>query len=284
MEPIIPLSAVGTLYDGTLTEPRLRHPEGVAVAQDGAVWCGGETGEIYRIAPDGSSIEVVASTGGFVLGVAFDRRGRLYACDMKEAAVFRYDPATEQLQRFATGTAQRAIRIPNWPVVDHDRECLYVSDSNASDAPGPGVWRFGLDNGRADLWYGEDLVFANGMALGPDGRELFVVETFAQRVIAIRIGPDGEAAGTRVVVDGIERLPDGLAFDEDGRLYIACYEPSRIYRWAGERLELFVDDPQAHLLCHPTNCAFRGTQLLTSNLGRWHITLIPTDARGLSLL
>jgi sugar lactone lactonase YvrE len=31
-----------------------------------------------------------------------------------------------------------------------------------------------------------------------------------------------------VVVEGIERLPDGLAVDRAGNLYISCYEPSRI--------------------------------------------------------
>src|SRR5688500_14241442 len=126
--PIIPFEAIGVLYDGTITEPRLNHPEGLAVAADGAVWCGGETGEIYRIAPDGSSLEVVATTEGFILGVAFDRDGRLYACDLKHAAVFRYDPAGGELTQFANGADGVAMRVPNWPVVDHARGCLYVSD------------------------------------------------------------------------------------------------------------------------------------------------------------
>jgi gluconolactonase len=36
-------------------------------------------------------------------------------------------------------------------------------------------------------------------------------------------------------VDELERVPDGLAFDAAGNLYIACYEPSRIYRVSPER-------------------------------------------------
>jgi len=39
-------------------------------------------------------------------------------------------------------------------------------------------------------------------------------------------------------------------------------------------VETVLADPTAHLLCHPTNLAFRGSELFTSNLGRWHITLI----------
>jgi gluconolactonase len=44
-----------------------------------------------------------------------------------------------------------------------------------------------------------------------------------------------------------------------------------------------IDDPEAHMLCHPTNGAFRGRDFFTSNLGRWHITRTPVDAEGLPL-
>ena len=284
MTPIVDLASASALYDGTLTTPRLNHPEGLAVAEDGAVWCGGETGELYRIAPDGSTLTEVASTGGFILGVAFDRAGNLYACDLMHAAVFRYEVAAGRLSVFAQGDGDRRIRIPNWPVVDHVRGCLYVSDSHEPGGPGPGVWRFDLAGGDGDLWFDGDLTFANGMALNPAGDELYVSETFARRVVAIPIGTDGAAGEPRLVVENIERLPDGLAFDERGRLYIGCYEPSRVYRLDNGVLELFVDDPDAHLLCHPTNVAFRGSELLTSNLGRWHITRMQTDTAGWPLL
>ena len=48
-------------------------------------------------------------------------------------------------------------------------------------------------------------------------------------------------------------------------------------------VEILIDDPEAHMLCHPTNGAFRGTELFTSNLGRWHITRTEVGARGLPL-
>ena len=82
----------------------------------------------------------------------------------------------------------------------------------------------------------------------------------------------------------IERLPDGLAFDARGNLYVSCYEPSRIYRVHPDgEIHLLVDDPDAHTLCHPTSCAFRGTELFTSNLGRWHIGRIEVGEQGLPL-
>jgi sugar lactone lactonase YvrE len=270
-------------HDGTVTEPRLLHPESVAVASDGAIWCGGELGHLYRLSEDGSELREVACTGGFILGIAFDTQGRLYACDLKHGCVFRYDPAADDLTRFASGDGQRAISIPNWPVVDAARNVLYVSDSHKPTESGPGIWRFDLDSGEGTLWFDHDLTFANGMALAPDGQSLLVAETFGRRITRIPIEADRRAGNAETVVETPGVLPDGLAFDGEGNLYIACYEPSRILRLRDGVLELFLDDPEAHTLCHPTNCAFRGSELLIANLGRWHITSLRTDATGLPL-
>jgi sugar lactone lactonase YvrE len=281
MQPILGIDRAQVFYDGTVTEPRLLHPEGVAVGADGEIWCGGELGQIYRIDPDGSSITEVATTSGFTLGIALDGRGHVYTCDLKHQAVFRLEIASGQVSRFADGGGK--LRAPNFPVVDLRRNCLYVSDCH-TDPPEPGIWRFDLETGAGEMWYDQPLDFANGMALAPDGNTLYVVETFSSRVSRVPIGNDGSAGDASVVVAGIERLPDGMAVDADGNLYISCYEPSRLYRATVDgRLELLIDDPTAHILCHPTNCAFRGSDLFTANLGRWHITKITTEANGLAL-
>ncbi len=289
--------------DGTTGPLRLSHPECVAVDAAGDLWCGGDRGEIYRVAADGSAFEQVASTGGFVLGVALDGAGFLYACDLAERAVFRVAVAGAAgaagsdgaggaagaggavVERFADGGG--AMRIPNFAVVDARRGCLYVSDSHDPARPGPGIWRVALDGGRCELWHPGPFTFANGMALTAAGDALYVVETWARRIVRLPISADGAAGAPEPVVETPDALPDGIALDADGRLYVACYEPSRIYRFdpraphAG--LELLLDDPTAHVLCHPTNCAFRGEELLVANLGRWHIARARVDATGLAL-
>jgi hypothetical protein len=76
-----------------------------------------------------------------------------------------------------------------------------------------------------------------------------------------------------------------LAVDGQGRIYVSCYEPSQVLRIGGNgKIELVAHDPEAHTFCHPTNCAFFGDVLYTSNLGRWHITKVPVGAKGKSLL
>ncbi len=263
------------LYDGMVGEPRLAHPEGVAVGPDGHIWCGTERGEIMRIAPDGSRMERVASTGGFALGLAFDGERRLFVCDLAHRAVFALDLASGTLARFAGG----GIRIPNYPAVDHRRGRLFVSDSFAADRPGPGIWAYDLASGEGGLWYDAPLVFANGLALAADGAALFVCETFARRVTRIAIGADGGPGAATPFVSDLPGLPDGIAFDRAGNLVVACYEPSRLLRVApdGGRTKILIEDPTAHLLCHPTNVAFAGDTLFSANLGRWHITEIAMD-------
>lgn len=271
MEPLLGIDAARVFFDGIFTSPRLAHPEGVAVHRDGSIWCGTETGDLIRIAADGSRLERMAGTGGFLLGLAFDRAGNCFACDLKHAAVFRYDAASGRMERFAAS----GIRVPNYPVIDEVLGVLYVSDSRGNDDPGPGVFRFDLRAGAGGIWCAEPMRFANGMAMAPDGSGLYVVQSDAPCVSFVPIEADGRPGPVRTVVEPVPNVPDGLAFAPDGTLYISCYEPSRIYRLRpGGALELVIEDPRATLIAHPTNIAFKGGRLYCANLGRWHITEI----------
>jgi gluconolactonase len=273
---------VRVFFDGTLSDPRLDHPEGVAVHLDGSVWCGGERGQIYRLDPAGTSIDEIGSTGGFALGMAFDREGDLFVCDLKHAAVFRLDLPTGRLQRFSDGAPDLPFRSPNYPAFDSAGR-LYVSDSHEFGRSGPGVFRIEPD-GRTDLWYDHDVTFANGLAVSPDGSSLYVAETFASNVFRVPIREDGSAGAREDVAHLPGSLPDGLAFDVQGNLYVGCYEPSHILRIdPSGGVDVLWHDVTAHTLAHPTNVAFRGTTMFTANLGRWHLTRIEVGIEGVRL-
>jgi gluconolactonase len=83
-------------------------------------------------------------------------------------------------------------------------------------------------------------------------------------------------------------VPDGLAFDENGNLYVTCYAPNKIYRVTPEgAVSAWLDDWDGHTLSNPTNIAFGGPgmdQLFTANLGRWHVTRINAGVKGLPLV
>lgn len=268
-------------FEGFLGNPGLDHPEGIAVHSDGSIWCGGEKGQIYRIAADGSAVEEVANTGGFILGLTFSPSGDLFFCDLAHRTVFRLAADSRAPEAFAQGAPGQPFQIPNSLAFDRAGN-LYVSDSHAFKEPGPGIFRFTSD-GRGEWWYDKPLGFANGLAMSPDGSHLYVAETFANRVSRIPFLRDGSAGDRELVASLGATLPDGLAFHPDGTLYIACYEPSEILRVNRDgTVECVERDVEAHLLCHPTNIAFRGTTVFAANLGRWHITAIETRQKQMS--
>jgi sugar lactone lactonase YvrE len=276
MTPLLPTSAARVFFNGIFTDPRVAHPEGVAVHADGSIWCGNELGELLRIAADGSKVERVGTTNGFALGIAFDSAGNCFTCDLKHAAVFRYDAATSAMRKFASS----GILVPNYPIVDEKRGVLYVSDSRGEGNIGPGIFRYDLKTGEGGVWSRAPMNFANGMAMALDGSGLYVVESHGPHVSYVPINAEGSAGTPSIAIADVQNVPDGLAIAPDGTIYVSCYEPSRIYRQKqGRTLELLIEDPAATTIAHPTNIALKGNTLYTANLGRWHITAI--DLSGL---
>jgi sugar lactone lactonase YvrE len=161
-------------------------------------------------------------------------------------------------------------------VIDEKRNVLYVSQSVVS---APGIWRFDLTTGEGEMWYSDNLEFANGLALSQDGSTLYVAETFGSRVSTIHIHEDGSPAKANVLIE-VPGFPDGLILHQTD-LYITNYEPSVIYRASlkGKTVELekYVEDRTAHALAHPTNGVVYNNVLYIANLGRWHISFIPLD-------
>ena len=49
MISILDVSKASVYFDGIFTQPRLQHPEGVAIDKNGTVYCGTENGEIMKI-------------------------------------------------------------------------------------------------------------------------------------------------------------------------------------------------------------------------------------------
>lgn len=279
---ILPIARARPFFDGIFTAPKLSHPEGVAIGPDGRVHAGNQDGDVFAIAPDGSSFEVIASTGGFALGLAFDGDWALFVCDLRHACVVRVDLASGAQDRWGAD----GLRIPNFPLVDRARRRLLVSDSYAQGTKGPGIWAFDLATGAAALWCDAPFDFANGLAMRPGEDAVYVCETFARAIARVPICADGAAGPPTIHAADLPGLPDGIAFDREGALVVGCYEPSRLLRVTpdGSRTDVLIDDPTAHVLCHPTNVAFDGNRLLTANLGRWHLTEIAMDVGALPLV
>jgi sugar lactone lactonase YvrE len=275
--PLYTCSETCSLFFGGIMSPRrLNHPEGILVDPlDGALWCGGEGGELYRIEADGSSVQQMGCSGGFALGLCMDRERRIYLCDLAHSCVVVFTDQGEELARLHGRDERETLQLPNFPVLSPDHRYLYVSDTRRSG--GPGIWRFDLSSGDSSLWMRETCFSANGMALAPDGHGIYLVESHLPGVSFIPIRDDGSAGKKQIVLSLPHDEPDGLAFNSQGELFISSYHPSRIYRYGLRtgRLDLLLQDDTTDYLHHCTNLAFRSdAELFSANLGAWHITRI----------
>ena len=256
----------------------LDHPEGLAIDRDGNLWAGGEAGQLYRVAEN--SVEVVAQLGGFCLGITISPGQEIVVCNSGLHCLQYVDRAGKVL-RTIDRAAGSALKTPNFSVFDRVGN-LYFSDS--------GTWNGGdghvycvRPNGRAEHIAGPFL-FANGLAMSADGRSLFVAESQRDCVTRIDLGRLASPGTREVYASGLQRIPDGLALDAKGALYVTCYASDCIYRVSPDgRTELFAYDPEGTILARPTNVAFGGTDrktMLIANLGRWHISAISVDVAG----
>jgi gluconolactonase len=271
----------------TIFADGLDHPECIAAHPDGTIWAGGEAGQIYRISKDGKKVEEVANTGGFILGIAFSPGAEWMAiCDLKKQCIWKLNMDNLKLALFSDGVDGHKLKIPNYGVFDKAGN-YYVTESGEFRKVVGKVLKYDKEeNGK--VWHNGPFNFANGCALGKDELHLYLVASFLPGIERIEIKEDG-TAGTREIYCTLpETVPDGCAFDIEGNLYISCYAPNKIFKVAPDRsISVLIDDWESHTLSNPTNIAFAGEgldQLLTANLGRWHITKIDAGIKGLPLV
>jgi len=248
------------------------HAEGICMTPDGTVYVSGEKGQIYRLEDDDRATEV-ASTGGWTLGLAADGEGRVYACDAALHAVMRWVPGSDATEVWTSGTDELPMRTPNWGAFAPDGT-YFVSDSGGWKARDGRI--YAVRDGVTSVWTDESVDFPNGLALTPDARELWVLESTPGRLVSFAIADDGRARPRRVITELAGTVPDGIAFAADGSALIACYRPDTILRWHPDAgIEVVAEDPEGTVLAAPTNCAFVGPALDTvavPNIGRWHVT------------
>jgi gluconolactonase len=233
-----------------LADGQLDHPECVAWCPlTDTLYCGGEQGQIQRVdLVTGASEQVAQIAGGFICGLAVDGVGSVLACDVNGGRLWVVEPGCEPRPY------SDPIGYPNYPVLD-PAGGLWVSDSGTYDGADGGIVRIepGGSASRLEL---RGLRFANGMALHDGG--LFVVESQGPSVVRV----DLRSGAVDEVVVLPRTVPDGLAFDAEGGLWISCYQPNRVYRLRSEgELELVVDDWSGWHVAMPTNLAFAGSDL-----------------------
>jgi gluconolactonase len=276
MKPTLALDRFEVFAEG------LDHPEGLAFDRDGNLWAGGELGQIYRIDPK-RRVKVVATLGGFNLGLTFSNRQDLYVCNFKLGALIKIDRSGKVIRSWERVGHYR-LRTPNFAVFDREGN-LYFSDSGGWHA-NDGFLFLLRPNGKIDQLL-SGLAFPNGLSLSADETTLFIVQSTKDNVLAVPVG-SGEVNGKpRVYASELHHVPDGAALDAEGNLYVTCYASHNVYRVAPDgKVRLFAADREGTMLASPTNIAFGGThfdEMYFANLSRWHICRAKSGIKGQSL-
>jgi gluconolactonase len=261
----------------------LDHPECLVVGEDSVLYCGGEAGQIYRVAGDGAEPEQIATVGGECGGITLDGDGNLYECNMSRV-VNRITPSGE-VEVYSNGTDDLPMLVPNFPVFD-DAGNLFVSDSGDWDLCNGRIYVI-RPSGETELAFPDYLAFPNGMALDREAGWLYIAQSSVRNVIRLRVA-DGEIQGRPEIYASLPKypVPDGLALSEARNLYVSYYEPSAILVVRPDRLvEVLIEEAVHGLFNRPTNVAFSREpgRLYYANYGGFELGALPVSEPGMAL-
>lgn len=133
-------------------------------------------------------------------------------------------------------------------------------------AENPAIFRV-LPDRTTTVWTTQVDGYPNGITLTPEGDAIVVAQSHPHdfeggRVWRIPIEGDGSAGEAQVVAELFHTVPDGVAYDVEGRIYVAHYTPDRLDRVQTDgTVETIVEDWEAIHLNAPTNVAFCGPDL-----------------------
>jgi hypothetical protein len=93
----------------------------------------------------------------------------------------------------------------------------------------------------------DGLGYTNEVAVHPSGRWLYVNETFSRRLSRFALRADGSLGAKEVVAEfGPGTFPDGLAFDEEGHVWVVSIVSNRLIRVAPDGAQqLWLQDADA---------------------------------------
>lgn len=210
---------------------------------------------VLRRSPNGKLIEFY-NTGGIPAGLAFHPDGSLWVADEGDDIHGLLRITTDgQASIIVDEYAGKPLNGANDLVFDRHGN-VYFSDPWGSSGENPigGFYRYTTAGELQQLDTG--LAFPNGVALTSDDQYVILGETYRNRLLRYRIAADGTVGPREIWAETtLPSGPDGMAFAEDGNLYVAHH--------GGGTVDIFAPDGSlAGMIEVPgssvTNVAFGG--------------------------
>jgi gluconolactonase len=235
-------------------------------------------------------------------GTLAARNGHLIVCDMFGHRVVEVNPATGRVVRVLLERVNgKPIDGPNDLVMDA-KGGLYITDPQftpdaTKSQPGKQVYYLAPD-GTARVVIGPgEFAMPNGVELSPDGKTLYVDNTWQQPgenfVWAYDVAGDGslsnkrkfamlnltpEVLGAAAPADRYDSRADGTAVDTEGRYYVATKSGVQIFLPDGTYAGT-IWMPQ-----YPVSVTFGGPRReVLYMVGESSVWAVPTNARGYSV-
>ncbi|WP_033075343.1 SMP-30/gluconolactonase/LRE family protein [Sphingopyxis sp. MWB1] len=279
------------MTDFELIADGLRFPEAPVVMPDGSVIVTEiEAGRITRCWPGGRK-EVIATPGGGPNGLALGPAGKLYCCnnggfnwaeaeghltphgiadDYSGGRIERIDIVTGAVETlYKSGDRGVTLRGPNDLMFDHDAG-FWFTDHGKVDYAKRCHDIVGIFYAKADGSLIEEVIFPsqnpNGIGLSPDGRHLYVAETYTCRLTRFTVTAPGKVAdssgpagpGFPLYRPAGFKFFDSLAMEANGNICVATIGECGISVVSpeGELVEFIPTDD-----LYTTNIAFGGPDM-----------------------
>lgn len=195
--------------------------------RDGFLWFSDVHDYRLKRANSAGKVEEICAVPGRPSGLGFLPDGRLLMATAVDRKLWIIEDGRPMEVADLSGLATGVL---NDMVVDGAGRA-FVGDTGfrmGKEPPRPGrliSWSEGW-NARVAA---ESLDFPNGCAIAPDGRWLFLAETFGKRVTRFRIADDGSLTERGVFAE-LDMPPDGLCLDAEDGLWIGLPEAGQFIR------------------------------------------------------
>jgi len=191
-------------------------------------------------------------------GNAFDGQGRLYTCESRARRVVRMDKKGE-IQVLADKWEGKRLNAPNDIVVRKDGHVYFTDPAFGKQADTRELDFYGVYHitPKEEMrLVAKPVGRPNGIALSHNGRVLYVANSDEHLVRAYDVDRNGELSNDRVVISGVDGVPDGIRVDEKGNIYLAA-TGVMIFDAQGKFIETLG------MAEAPANCAFGDADLQT---------------------